>query len=597
MAQFGVFQRIEENGNIRWEAVDHPFEGVLAKPHPWLTRYEIMYALAASLKLTGNHYWYLWPNALDEPGWLIPLRSDRMKIIPHATKYISHYEYDVNGEIIKLRPDQVVHFRNYHPFSDYEGLSDIEAAAYAAASDVGAQKYNKAFFDNYARPDVALEMPEGTPKGVKDEIETKFMAKYKGPEKAHGVIPLLTGGLKLHELTMSHRDAEFIEGRKMNKDDIFGVFGIPLGKVERDTTRANAEMADYTFKNETIMPLLVAIQEVFTVHLLPLYQEKGKFFARFYDVVPKNRELELEEWTNKIKFHAAVPNEWRAADGKAPLEGGDEFWEPPGMTGVMARSLEMDDGDFFEVPQKSADQPIDYIQRLSYAKKKRKWLLGEFIRMAQKRFGEQLRAILGKIRADKGISSSDSVLEPAGENREDWENEVTALILAGLLIGGEFGAKEIELLTGKPVYFDPADLLAIQYARQRAGELIAELNATSRGQLQDIITKALEEGWGIPETEKALIGKFDDWQKARPGIQSRAEKIARTELARAVNRGTLLSYKQMGVKRVKVLDDEGPNSCVECLEINGQEWSWEQAWGNPLQHPSCVRTFASILET
>ena len=73
-------------------------------------------------------------------------------------------------------------------------------------------------------------------------------------------------------------------------------------------------------------------------------------------------------------------------------------------------------------------------------------------------------------------------------------------------------------------------------------------------------------------------------------------RIARTEVGRIQNQGTLTRYAINDVTEVDVLDDEGPNSCDACREINGQRWTLEYARTHELEHPNCVRAFAPVIK-
>lgn len=155
---------------------------------------------------------------------------------------------------------------------------------------------------------------------------------------------------------------------------------------------------------------------------------------------------------------------------------------------------------------------------------------------------------------------------------------------------------------------DSADLLgygalsgttAMDYAIQRAGELIGRSysertgtwidNPNERWQLlpetRDRVDSVLQQGLDGQWTEKQLrdaLGEVinDD---------ARAAMIARTEGAMAYNEGTARNWEGQGVEWVKILDDEGPNSCAECEAANGQVWTMDEFLGNLIEHPNCVR--------
>ena len=104
------------------EAIDsHPFELLLQKPNPLDSHYEFIYATEAMKKLTGNAYW--WLNRANEKAkpdeiWLIP--SHMIRPLPDENMYLKGYMYNPGfGTEILMQPHEIVHFRNFNPFSRF----------------------------------------------------------------------------------------------------------------------------------------------------------------------------------------------------------------------------------------------------------------------------------------------------------------------------------------------------------------------------------------------------------------------------------------------------------------------------------------------
>lgn len=123
----------------------------------------------------------------------------------------------------------------------------------------------------------------------------------------------------------------------------------------------------------------------------------------------------------------------------------------------------------------------------------------------------------------------------------------------------------------------------------------------SSDQAKQDVLKIIEDGiaagkpLGIKERVKGGYAKGTiaaDLQPYFSSMRSHASMVARTEVGRVQNLGTCLTYGRYGIEEVTVLDDEGPNSCVECGAVNGQVWTIEYAMAHELEHPNCVRRFA-----
>ncbi len=149
------------------------------------------------------------------------------------------------------------------------------------------------------------------------------------------------------------------------------------------------------------------------------------------------------------------------------------------------------------------------------------------------------------------------------------------------------------------------DPRAAAWARARAAELIAEIDETTRDLIRARVVQALAEGTPTRDLGETIL----DAVEGMAGY--RADRIARTETALAMNQGTLAGYREGGIRFVEVLDGPGclpdghddaaplPDPNVYGLQpgaqANGQIWPVETAVAHPLGHPNCVRAFAAVI--
>ena len=128
---------------------------------------------------------------------------------------------------------------------------------------------------------------------------------------------------------------------------------------------------------------------------------------------------------------------------------------------------------------------------------------------------------------------------------------------------------------------------------------LKEHGARTRERVFKTIRDGLKEGKPVSEIGGKKVGKgtiaYD--LKQIGGMEDRSVvSIARSEVARISNQGTLTRYDRNNVTEVDVLDDEGPNSCDACREINGQRWTLAYARTHELEHPNCVRAFTPVIK-
>lgn len=116
-----------------------------------------------------------------------------------------------------------------------------------------------------------------------------------------------------------------------------------------------------------------------------------------------------------------------------------------------------------------------------------------------------------------------------------------------------------------------------------------EYDKATREKVGGIIETGLKEGKSIPALSKELQDSFD-------GDRAHARMVARTELGRIQNVAKAGRWKDRGYEKVKIIDDEGPNSCEECRRVNGQIWTVDYFAEHELEHPQCVRTAVPVRE-
>ena len=81
-------------------------------------------------------------------------------------------------------------------------------------------------------------------------------------------------------------------------------------------------------------------------------------------------------------------------------------------------------------------------------------------------------------------------------------------------------------------------------------------------------------------------------------VRTRAEMIARTEHARAVNTGTLQAYVNYGVTQVEIITAKDSLVCDDCMDAEeNNPWSINEAQSLLPMHPTCRCAYAPIVDS
>ena len=224
-------------------------------------------------------------------------------------------------------------------------------------------------------------------------------------------------------------------------------------------------------------------------------------------------------------------------------------------------------------------------------------------------FNNVLRELISRIKK-QGVNKDniDTILDSVGSVSDpSFDKDIKSYLLNSVFLGGQHGLNKVlseqeraKQIAGERPRFrsffreDPKTLI---WVNNQSGSLIKNIDDYTLSETRILLVDGINKGLEPREIAANLKNKFSDWSARRPGIQSRADMIARTETARAMNQGTLLGYEQSKVvKCVEVMDNEVRGSCLRCSEVNGQRWTIEYAESHEIEHCNCTRAFSPIME-
>lgn len=223
----------------------------------------------------------------------------------------------MNGKFFTFKADEVLAFHNFNPLQAYpfvsQGVGDVQAASIAIDTDNASAVWNWKYFENSARPHTAIEVPTNIDKETLERLESQWNNKFKGVNNSNKAA-FLTGGMKIANFGTSQREMDFVEGRRLNRDEIFAIFKVPkavVGLGEGTGQNMNIRSFDIQLAMNAIEPLSIKIQEVLSVGL---FGKIGLF--EFVNVVPKDSD----EVRKDYEIGIITLNEARASRGFTPVK-------------------------------------------------------------------------------------------------------------------------------------------------------------------------------------------------------------------------------------------------------------------------------------
>lgn len=265
----------------------HPLYSLLHdEPNSEMTSFVFRETLMSHLLLWGNAYAQVVRNGRGQVIALYPLLPNKMDVSRAANGellYTYYRDFDESGikpegGYVTLRKDEVLHIPGLG-FDGLIGYSPIAMSKNAIGMSLATEEYGAKFFANGAAPGGVLEHP-GT---IKDpqKIKESWNAAYQGSTNAHRVA-VLEEGMKYQAIGISPEQAQFLETRKFQINEIARIFRIPphmLADLEKSSF-SNIEQQSLEFVKYTLDPWVVRWEQAMCRALLSP-SEKPTVFIKF----------------------------------------------------------------------------------------------------------------------------------------------------------------------------------------------------------------------------------------------------------------------------------------------------------------------------
>ena len=579
-----------------------------------MTRRELWSITSRHAGLCGTSFWFLDQRTLGTGSPLVTLYINPARMHPFQSDkgILLGWKLDADEEGnggIPLELDEVLQFTFEPPDWGHYGIGLVESAWATVQVSSSIERHEASLFTAGARlaglispkSDASAPTPEQWEQAVRDW--RNITADPESAKRLHilrGPVDFVRTGATMRELEVEHIAT-------MAREDKLALWGVPLSQLPLPVAAGmnsgqTKAFDEAVFYQGAVHDRVLILTETIQFQVLDRIAELGGPKLQLVIDEPEfDDTTPLFERAQKAVDQPLMANERRRILGLDPLpdyapdgsplgtaiyipskltlvgSGPDEAGklialpEPEPPPQLLPGPVEED-----IVPAKAQRGPIEKVRAKVEAT-----IPGtrdEILRVLR----AQARDIAAKVR-EKGAHLAKRPTDTSvWWNAERERTRLAAVIEPHSLSIADGVAATVRNLT--PAKAEPFTETVEAYVKERAGLRIAGINDTTRDAIAEIIGEGFKQGMAPAEVA-------DNIEAATLFDEARAETIARTESAYALNEAQVTSYREVGVSMVEVIDGDSDSICST---VHGAEWTLDEAAADPLGHPNCVRDFVPL---
>ena len=277
--------RESADGKTRLPAKDHSLYDILgSRPNEWQTSFEYREMVAMHAVLAGNHYSFINRSNRSgimelipfEPGSVTPKRAEDWTLT-----------YDVRGQNGKVQtfPAKAIWHVRGPSWNSWMGLEAVHLAREAIGLSLATEEQQARMQRNGVKTSGVYSV-EGTLKDDQYEALKKWIDKNIGGVENAGKAMLLDRGAKWLNTSMTGIDAQTLETRRYQVEEIcrfFRVNPIMVGAESKNTTYASAQQMFLAHVVHTMAPWWQRIEQSIDTNLLTETDRKAGLYSNFVE--------------------------------------------------------------------------------------------------------------------------------------------------------------------------------------------------------------------------------------------------------------------------------------------------------------------------
>jgi len=487
------------------------------------------------------------------------------EIVDKSTGQLVAWKYAnfLDGVNAEYPVSEIIQSKDFNPYSKWRGLSPCKPVMEELQLDQSCLNFNLAFFKNDATPGFILSTDQKLQEDQRRRIREDIEKNHKGARNAFKT-EIFESGLKPVASGSTHKDMEFSTQKEMSHKEILGIWRVPecLFNNTKDVNYSTMQGMMRMFWIYTLVPMMNKYRSAINRGIIMPYNPRVEIALDLLSVPAFQDELYTKTDAAKIFWDMG----FTAQEVNDKLDLGfndvDAPWRHEAWVAFNVQTAKnaMDNPRISEVvndanaPAEQANEtPKPAKKSVDARATKKAFILKNFERRAvqvESKMKGKITRYFMDLRA-KALKTPLEKLEK-GIVDVDWQKANESLLKLmkplvwegvqhGLAMGKDHAGE------GKGIQ-DEADQHTFNSYVTAQTNKITQINETVKDQLATILTDTATEGASQSLTRDALAEVLKDGMRGVfNSAVTRSNLIARTETASAVNGGSWMYYKSIGV--------------------------------------------------
>ena len=276
-----------KRGGTKETIPDHPLVKLFKRPNRYYTGSLLWKSFGLSWIISGNVFFYKVRNKMGEVIEIWYLPHTMVEPRWEGDSFIDYYAYSVDGYEYRLKPEDVIHFRNgIDPNNTRMGLSDIASALREIYTDNEASNFSALLMKNNGVGPFAISPKNQTNLDEKERrrMADAFHRKTSGDERGK---PFISGSsFEIIKTGFSPDELDLSKLRHLPEETIASLTGIPAIVLQFGAGLERATYSNYAEAKEAacesvVVPLWRYIEDELNAQLMPDFDKTGKLEAKF----------------------------------------------------------------------------------------------------------------------------------------------------------------------------------------------------------------------------------------------------------------------------------------------------------------------------